>query len=59
MPKDKVAHPQYGVGTVLALDGMGLDTKARISFVAGIERTFIVAKSPLRPIADDGGSVSP
>ncbi len=49
-PGISVAHPQYGIGRLLAIDGNGPNRKGRVRFVVGGERTFVLAKSPLRPV---------
>ena len=43
-------HPQYGIGRIVAIDGAGPNRKGRVAFTVGGERTFILAKSPLRPV---------
>lgn len=47
---DKVLHPQYGIGFVLAIDGSGPNQKGRISFTVGGEKTFVLERSPLRVV---------
>ncbi|CAN5862225.1 UvrD-helicase domain-containing protein [soil metagenome] len=47
-PGVSVLHPQYGLGRVVAIDGAGPNRKGRIAFAVGGERTFILAKAPLR-----------
>ncbi|HMB06700.1 MAG TPA: UvrD-helicase domain-containing protein [Isosphaeraceae bacterium] len=47
-PGASVLHPQYGLGRIVAIDGAGPNRKGRIAFTLGGERTFILAKSPLR-----------
>ena len=43
-----VNHPEYGTGTVVAIDGYGDRCKATVRFFAnGRLRQFFVAKSPL------------
>ena len=49
-PGISVAHPQYGLGRLLAIDGNGPNRKGRVAFAVGGERTFVLAKSPLRPV---------
>jgi hypothetical protein len=44
----KVVHPQYGVGEVLCIEGEAPELKGRIRFIEHGERTFVLAKSPLR-----------
>ena len=43
-------HPQYGLGRIVSIDGAGPDRKGRVAFTLGGERTFVLAKSPLRPV---------
>jgi DNA helicase II / ATP-dependent DNA helicase PcrA len=41
----------------VAVDGAGPNRKGRVAFAVGPERTFVLAKSPLRPVvrtAPDG-----
>jgi DNA helicase-2/ATP-dependent DNA helicase PcrA len=47
-PGASVVHPQYGLGRIVAIDGAGPNRKGRIAFAVGGERTFVLAKSPLR-----------
>jgi DNA helicase II / ATP-dependent DNA helicase PcrA len=48
-PGVSVLHPQYGLGRIVAIDGAGPNRKGRVAFVGG-EKTFVLAKSPLRPV---------
>ncbi len=45
-----VLHPQYGLGRIVAIDGAGPNRKGRVAFTVGGEKTFVLAKSPLRPV---------
>ena len=45
-----VMHPEYGLGRIVAIEGAGPDRKGRVAFTVGGERTFILAKSPLKTI---------
>jgi DNA helicase-2/ATP-dependent DNA helicase PcrA len=47
-PGASVLHPQYGIGRIVAIDGAGPNRKGRVAFTVGGEKTFILAKSPLR-----------
>jgi DNA helicase-2/ATP-dependent DNA helicase PcrA len=47
-PGASVLHPQYGLGRIVAIDGAGPNRKGRVAFTIGGERTFILARSPLR-----------
>jgi DNA helicase-2/ATP-dependent DNA helicase PcrA len=49
-PGVPVLHPQYGLGRIIAIDGAGPDRKGRVAFAVGGERTFVLSKSPLRPV---------
>ena len=54
-PGVSVLHPQYGIGRIVAIDGAGPDRKGRVAFTVGGERTFVLSKSPLRPVT--GGMI--
>ncbi len=43
-----VLHPDYGLGKIVAIEGAGPARKGRVAFGVGSERTFVLAKSPLR-----------
>jgi DNA helicase-2/ATP-dependent DNA helicase PcrA len=45
-----VRHPEYGLGRIVAIDGAGANRKGRVAFTVGGERTFVLAKSPLKPV---------
>jgi DNA helicase II / ATP-dependent DNA helicase PcrA len=49
-PGVSVLHPQYGIGRIVAIDGAGPDRKGRVAFTIGSERTFVLSKSPLKPL---------
>ena len=49
-----VVHPEYGIGRITALAGMGEGRKAKIAFTVGGERTFLLSKTPLRPLSGRG-----
>jgi DNA helicase-2/ATP-dependent DNA helicase PcrA len=46
----QVVHPEYGLGMLVAIDGLGANRKGRVRFALGGERTFVLARSNLRPI---------
>jgi len=46
----RVKHPEYGVGEVLALTGIGPKRLARVRFDGGVEKKFILSHSALRPV---------
>ncbi len=43
-----VLHPDYGLGKIVAIEGAGPGRKGRVAFGVGSERTFVLARSPLR-----------
>lgn len=45
-----VVHPEYGLGRIVAIEGAGPNRKGRVAFTVAGEKTFVLAKSPLRPI---------
>jgi DNA helicase-2/ATP-dependent DNA helicase PcrA len=49
-PGVSVLHPEYGLGRILAVEGAGPNRKGRVAFAVGPERTFVLARSPLRPV---------
>ena len=49
-PGTSVMHPQYGIGRIVSVDGAGPNRKGRVAFTLGGERTFVLAKSPLKPV---------
>src|SRR5262249_45450968 len=49
-PGGAVIHPEYGLGRVVAIDGAGPLRRGRVAFATGPERTFVLAKSSLRPV---------
>lgn len=49
---DKVRHPRYGVGTVIATEGLARNRRVIVEFQDDPSpRTFLAAQSPLQPIA--------
>ena len=50
-PGVSVIHPEFGLGQIVAIEGEGAGRKGRVAFAVGPARTFILAKSPLRPMA--------
>jgi DNA helicase-2/ATP-dependent DNA helicase PcrA len=51
-----VVHPQYGIGRISAIEGAGPNRKGRVAFTIAGEKSFVLAKSPLRPVS--GGTAS-
>lgn len=49
-PGASVLHSQYGLGRIVSIDGNGPNRKGRIAFAVGGERTFVLAKAPIRMI---------
>jgi DNA helicase-2/ATP-dependent DNA helicase PcrA len=49
-PGVAVMHPEYGIGRIVSIDGAGPNRKGTVAFTLGSERTFILAKSPLKPV---------
>ena len=43
-----VAHPAYGVGKVVSLEGIGPKAKAKVRFATRGEVAFVIAMSPLK-----------
>lgn len=48
VPGASVVHPNYGIGRITQVEGNGPNRKAKIAFAVGGERTFVLAKAPLR-----------
>ena len=49
-PGVTVRHPDYGLGRIVSIEGAGPNRKGKVAFAVGGERTFVLAKSPLRTI---------
>jgi DNA helicase-2/ATP-dependent DNA helicase PcrA len=49
-PGISVFHPDYGPGRIVGIEGAGPGRKGRVAFAVGPPRTFVLAKSPLRPL---------
>ena len=49
-PGVSVMHPTYGLGRIVSVDGAGPDRKGKVAFTVGGEKTFVLAKSPLKPV---------
>ena len=49
-PGVSILHPEYGLGRIVAVHGAGPNRKGRVAFAVGPERTFVLAKAPLRPV---------
>lgn len=49
-PGVSVLHPEYGLGRLTAIEGAGPNRKGRVSFTLAGEKTFILARSPLRVV---------
>jgi DNA helicase-2/ATP-dependent DNA helicase PcrA len=53
-PGVSVLHPEYGLGKLVSVEGEGSGRKGRVAFAVGPARTFVLAKSPLRPLSRGG-----
>ncbi|MDG3003950.1 ATP-dependent helicase [Paludisphaera mucosa] len=53
-PGASVLHPEYGLGRIVAIEGAGPNRKGRIAFTLAGERTFVLAKSPLKLVGKSG-----
>ena len=49
-PGTTVRHPDYGLGRIVAIDGAGPNRKGKVAFAVGGEKTFVLAKSPLKTV---------
>jgi DNA helicase II / ATP-dependent DNA helicase PcrA len=49
-PGVAVMHPEYGIGRIISVDGAGPNRKGKVAFTLGGERTFVLAKSPLKAV---------
>jgi DNA helicase II / ATP-dependent DNA helicase PcrA len=54
-----VVHPEFGLGRLVALEGEGSGRKGRVAFAFGPPRTFVIAKSPLRPVGKSTQGANP
>lgn len=57
-PGISVLHPEYGLGRVVAIEGAGPNRKGRIAFAVAGERTFVLARSPLKVVGKSNGGRS-
>lgn len=48
-----VLHPEYGLGTIVALSGSAPRRTATVSFASAGQRKFVLAQSALQPVKDD------
>jgi DNA helicase-2/ATP-dependent DNA helicase PcrA len=46
----QVEHPEYGVGTILAISGQHAKRTATVNFSGQGSKRFRLAYSPLRPV---------
>lgn len=58
-PGASVLHPEYGLGRVVAIEGAGPNRKGRIAFAVAGERTFVLARSPLKIVGHGRGGKPP
>ncbi|MEV4187660.1 DNA helicase PcrA [Streptosporangium canum] len=49
-PGDRVTHDQFGLGTVVSVDGVAEKTKAKIDFGSGGEKTLLLAYASLEKL---------
>lgn len=49
-----VVHPEYGPGKVMELSGSGKSRVGKINFATVGAKTFVLAMSPVRPVASKG-----
>ncbi|MGW4643110.1 DNA helicase PcrA [Sphaerisporangium sp. NPDC004334] len=49
-PGDRVTHDQFGLGTVVSVDGMAEKTKVKVDFGSGGEKTLLLAYAPLEKL---------
>ncbi|WP_327093279.1 DNA helicase PcrA [Nonomuraea sp. NBC_01738] len=49
-PGDRVTHDAFGLGTVVAVDGVAEKTKVKIDFGSGGEKTLLLAYAPLEKL---------
>ena len=45
-----VLHPEYGLGRLVSIEGAGPNRKGCVAFAIAGKKTFILAKSPLKPV---------
>jgi DNA helicase-2/ATP-dependent DNA helicase PcrA len=50
-----VVHPQFGIGRITSIEGAGPNRKGKVAFTLAGEKTFLLARSPLKPVA--GGRI--
>ncbi|MFI6912219.1 DNA helicase PcrA [Streptosporangium sp. NPDC050284] len=49
-PGDRITHDQFGLGTVVSVDGVAEKTKVKIDFGGGGEKTLLLAYAPLEKL---------
>jgi DNA helicase-2/ATP-dependent DNA helicase PcrA len=49
-PGMTVVHPQFGIGRIVSVEGLGSRRKGTVAFAVGGTRTFVLTASPLRPL---------
>ena len=54
-PGASVLHPEYGLGRLISVDGAGPNRKGKVAFTLAGEKTFVLAKSPLKVVGKAGG----
>jgi DNA helicase-2/ATP-dependent DNA helicase PcrA len=49
-PGMTVMHPQFGIGRIVSIEGLGSRRKGTVAFTVGGQRTFVLSAAPLRPV---------
>lgn len=49
-PGDRVTHDQFGLGTVVTVEGIDQKTKVKVDFGSGGEKTLLLAYAPLEKL---------
>lgn len=49
-PGDRVTHDQFGLGTVVSVDGVAEKTKVKIDFGSGGEKTLLLTYAPIEKL---------
>jgi DNA helicase-2/ATP-dependent DNA helicase PcrA len=57
-PGASVLHPEYGLGRIISVDGAGPNRKGKVAFTLSGEKTFVLARSPLKVVGQPGGRSS-
>jgi DNA helicase-2/ATP-dependent DNA helicase PcrA len=49
-PGMTVVHPDFGIGRIVSVEGLGSRRKGTVAFAVGGTRTFVLSAAPLRPL---------